>query len=79
MWHILNRVTLKNPQGLFIPPNLGVGQFGWDGIVRASGVVFFAYIGFDAVSTAAQESKIPNATCRLEFSDHWPSAPCFIF
>jgi APA family basic amino acid/polyamine antiporter len=55
-----NWVTLKNPEGLFIPPNLGVGQFGWDGIVRASGVVFFAYIGFDAVSTAAQESKNPQ-------------------
>jgi APA family basic amino acid/polyamine antiporter len=39
---------------------MGVGQFGWDGIVRASGVVFFAYIGFDAVSTAAQESKNPQ-------------------
>jgi len=53
-------VTGQNPQGLFIPPNIGPGQFGWDGIVRASGVVFFAYIGFDAVSTAAQESKNPQ-------------------
>lgn len=60
--HVLhsNWVTAANPQGLFIPPNLGVGQFGWDGIIRASGVVFFAYIGFDAVSTAAQESKNPQ-------------------
>lgn len=55
-----NWITAANPQGLFIPPNTGVGQFGWDGIVRASGVVFFAYIGFDAVSTAAQESKNPQ-------------------
>ena len=53
-------VTTHNPEGLFIPPNLGPGQFGWEGIVRASGVVFFAYIGFDAVSTAAQESKNPQ-------------------
>lgn len=45
----------------FIPPNAGeFGQFGWSGIVRASGVIFFAYIGFDAVSTAAQEAKRPQ-------------------
>ena len=45
----------------FIPKNLGhFGQFGWSGIMRAAGVVFFAYIGFDAVSTAAQEAKNPQ-------------------
>src|ERR1700680_810583 len=45
----------------FIPPNTGVrGQFGWSGILRGAGVVFFAYIGFDAVSTAAQEAKNPQ-------------------
>ena len=45
----------------FIPPNTGVwGQFGWSGILRASAVIFFAYIGFDAVSTAAQESRNPS-------------------
>ena len=45
----------------FIPANTGVfGQFGWSGIFRATGVVFFAYIGFDAVSTAAQEAKNPQ-------------------
>ena len=45
----------------FIPPNTGeCGQFGWSGIVRAAGVVFFAFIGFDAVSTAAQETKNPQ-------------------
>jgi APA family basic amino acid/polyamine antiporter len=45
----------------FIPPNTGVfGEFGWSGIVRAAGVIFFAYIGFDAVSTAAQEAKNPQ-------------------
>ena len=39
----------------FIPPNTGEkGHFGWSGILRGAGVVFFAYIGFDAVSTAAQ-------------------------
>ncbi|MGH9733229.1 MAG: amino acid permease [Candidatus Acidiferrales bacterium] len=45
----------------FIPKNLGhFGQYGWSGIMRGAGVVFFAYIGFDAVSTAAQESKNPQ-------------------
>ena len=45
----------------FIAPNTGVwGQYGWSGVLRASGVIFFAYIGFDAVSTAAQEAKNPQ-------------------
>lgn len=45
----------------FIPPNLGsFGQYGWSGIARAASVIFFAYIGFDAVSTAAQEAKNPQ-------------------
>jgi APA family basic amino acid/polyamine antiporter len=45
----------------FVPPNTGhFGDFGWSGVVRAAGVVFFAYIGFDAVSTAAQEAKNPQ-------------------
>jgi APA family basic amino acid/polyamine antiporter len=45
----------------FIPPNTGErGAFGWSGIMRGAGVVFFAYIGFDAVSTAAQEAKNPK-------------------
>jgi APA family basic amino acid/polyamine antiporter len=45
----------------FIPPNTGTfGQFGWSGLLRGAGVVFFSYIGFDAVSTAAQESRNPQ-------------------
>jgi APA family basic amino acid/polyamine antiporter len=45
----------------FIPPNTGVsGHFGWSGIMTGAGIVFFAYIGFDAVSTAAQEAKNPQ-------------------
>ena len=45
----------------FIPPNTGeFGHYGWSGVVRGAGVVFFAYIGFDAVSTAAQEAKNPQ-------------------
>ena len=46
---------------VYIPPNTGsFGAYGWSGILRAAGVVFFAYIGFDAVSTAAQEAKNPQ-------------------
>jgi APA family basic amino acid/polyamine antiporter len=45
----------------FIPMNTGTfGEFGWSGIARGAGVIFFAYIGFDAVSTAAQEAKNPQ-------------------
>jgi APA family basic amino acid/polyamine antiporter len=45
----------------FIPPNTGeYGHYGWSGIVRGAAVIFFAYIGFDAVSTAAQEAKNPQ-------------------
>ncbi len=45
----------------FLPPNLGsYGEFGWSGVARGAGVIFFAYIGFDAVSTAAQEAKNPQ-------------------
>jgi APA family basic amino acid/polyamine antiporter len=55
-----NWVTAANPSGAFIPPNLGPGQFGLSGIVRGAAVVFFAYIGFDAISTAAQEAKNPQ-------------------
>jgi basic amino acid/polyamine antiporter, APA family len=45
----------------FIPPNAGeFGKFGWSGVLAASGVIFFAYIGFDAISTAAQECRNPQ-------------------
>ncbi len=44
-----------------IPANTGeFGKYGWSGILRGAGVVFFAFIGFDAVSTAAQEAKNPQ-------------------
>jgi APA family basic amino acid/polyamine antiporter len=53
----INRDNLRP----FIPPNTGeFGHFGWSGILRGSAVMFFAYIGFDAVSTAAQEAKNPQ-------------------
>jgi len=45
----------------FVPPNEGhFGAFGWSGVLRGAGIMFFAYIGFDAVSTAAQEAKNPQ-------------------
>ncbi len=45
----------------FIPPNTGAfGQFGWSGVLRGAALVFFAYVGFDVVSTAAQEARNPQ-------------------
>jgi APA family basic amino acid/polyamine antiporter len=45
----------------FIPENTGTfGEYGWSGILRGAGVIFFAYIGFDAVSTSAQEARNPQ-------------------
>ena len=63
-WHPFVPPTIKpdDPSNLKLiasglPP---IGPFGWAGVVRAAGVIFFAYIGFDAVSTAAQEAKNPQ-------------------
>ncbi len=56
-------VKAVNPQNWhpFIPPNTGSREhFGFSGVAAGAGVVFFAYIGFDAVSTAAQEAKNPQ-------------------
>ena len=45
----------------FIPENTGkFGEYGWSGVFRGAAVIFFAYIGFDAVSTSAQEAKNPQ-------------------
>lgn len=45
----------------YVPDNTGTfGEFGFSGVIRAAAIVFFAYIGFDAVSTAAQEAKNPK-------------------
>ena len=63
MLFIFFGVSHINPQNLtpFIPPNTGeFGHYGWSGILRGSGVIFFSYIGFDAVSTAAQEARNPQ-------------------
>jgi APA family basic amino acid/polyamine antiporter len=56
-------LSYVNPDNVtpLIPPNQGTfGEFGWSGVLRASGVIFFAYIGFDAVSVAAQEARNPQ-------------------
>jgi len=56
-WKYINQSNY-NP---YIPDNTGkFGDFGFSGIIRAAAIVFFAYIGFDAVSTAAQEAKNPK-------------------
>ena len=56
-WRYINNENY-NP---YIPDNNGTfGEFGFSGIIRAAAIVFFAYIGFDAVSTAAQEAKNPK-------------------
>ncbi len=65
---IAGQFALKHPQLVaanwhpFIPPNDtgAFGHYGWSGIARAASVIFFAYIGFDAVSTAAQEARNPQ-------------------
>lgn len=44
----------------FIPPSEGPDVYGWDGVFRASSIIFFAYIGFEVVSTASQEAKNPK-------------------
>ena len=45
----------------FIPPNTGhFGQFGWSGVIAGAGVIVFAYIGFDTISTCSQEAKRPE-------------------
>lgn len=45
----------------FLPNNSGTfGEYGWSGVMRGAAVIFFAYIGFDAVSTASQEAKNPT-------------------
>jgi basic amino acid/polyamine antiporter, APA family len=60
---VIAGIAYVRPENLtpFIPPNTGeFGEFGWSGVLRGAGVIFFAYIGFDAVSTAAQEAKNPQ-------------------
>jgi basic amino acid/polyamine antiporter, APA family len=45
----------------FVPENTGVwGEYGWSGVLRAAGIVFYTYLGFDTVSVAAQEARQPQ-------------------
>ncbi len=59
---VLIGVTYVNPDNWspFIPANEGGFRYGWQGIVRAASIIFFAYVGFEAVSTAAGESLNPQ-------------------
>jgi basic amino acid/polyamine antiporter, APA family len=58
---LAHRVEAQANWTPFLPDNTGhYGDFGWSGIATAAGIIFFAYIGFDAVSTAAQEAKNPR-------------------
>lgn len=61
-WFVIQHFdTLKSNWDPFIPPATGdKGEFGWGGVFRAASIVFFAYIGFEAVSTAGQEAKNPK-------------------
>ena len=61
-WFVIQHFdTLKSNWDPFIPAPTGEkGEFGWSGILRAASIVFFAYIGFEAVSTAGQEAKDPK-------------------
>jgi APA family basic amino acid/polyamine antiporter len=60
--YLLNNPTVATANWHpFIPENTGqFGQYGWSGVARGAAVIFFAYIGFDAVSTTAQEAKNPQ-------------------
>lgn len=55
-------VASSNLQPFLPPAESGFGHFGWSGVLRGAGIVFFAYIGFDAVSTAAAEAREPRRT-----------------
>jgi APA family basic amino acid/polyamine antiporter len=56
-WHYIDPANYKP----YIPQNTGeFGHFGWSGVLRAAGLVFFVFIGFDAVAASAQETKNPK-------------------
>ncbi len=62
LWFVLGHLDVAKANWTpFIPENTGkFGEFGWSGVLKGAGVIFFAYIGFDAVSTSAQEAKNPQ-------------------
>ena len=55
-WHYVDTANWHP----FIPAPQGDGKFGWHGVIRGTGTLFFAYIGFEATTTAAQECKNPQ-------------------
>ncbi|WP_196778669.1 amino acid permease [Cognatilysobacter tabacisoli] len=61
-WYVMQDLDtyLANWQPFIPEPTGEKGEFGWSGILRAASIVFFAYIGFEAVSTAGQEAKNPK-------------------
>ncbi len=60
-WFLLHHRELAHANWHpFIPPKDANGNYGWGGIAAGAASIFFAYIGFDAVSTAAQEAKNPQ-------------------
>lgn len=61
----------------FIPANTGVsGHFGVSGVMRSAGILFFAYVGFDSISTLGQETQIRSAPSRWRCCWRWRSAWC---
>ncbi len=60
-WMLGHRAIVAANWTPFIPPNTGTfGEFGWSGVLKGSAVIFFAYVGFDNVSCAAQEARNPQ-------------------
>ena len=62
---VIGAIPFVNPHNWvpFIPPNAGeTGHFGFTGVMRAAGILFFAYVGFDSISTLGQETKNPQKT-----------------
>jgi APA family basic amino acid/polyamine antiporter len=65
---VIGAIPFVNPHNWvpFIPPNTGIsGHFGISGVMRSAGILFFAYVGFDSISTLGQETKNPQKTIPL--------------
>jgi APA family basic amino acid/polyamine antiporter len=62
LWYLLKNPEIAKANLMpFIPENTGTfGEYGWSGIFRGAAAIFFAYVGFDCVSAAAQETKNPQ-------------------
>ncbi|HTZ71701.1 MAG TPA: amino acid permease, partial [Acetobacteraceae bacterium] len=65
---VIGAIPFVNPHNWvpFIPPNTGIsGNFGFTGVMRSAGILFFAYVGFDSISTLGQETRNPQKTIPL--------------